>query len=347
MSPSTFRRLRPRPPRRLRLLRPGAFLLVGIFGLGLATLNTGNNLLYLLLGALLGLIVLSGVLSEEALRPLRVTRRSPRRATAGAPARIEYVISHAGSRTPAFALHVGERGWPAAYVGVVEPGAQTSVRHQRTFERRGIIELTTVRLSTAYPFGLFMKSREFDSADRLVVWPRTDRPVPESQPGSAPLARPTATVAPSRVVGRAAYRGLRGYRQGDDPRDVHWRSTARAGELIVREFEGESSDDQWICLDIRGFDGGAAEESAIEIAAALAARAARAGRRFAFLAGNVRVAFGTGSPQLARVLDALAAVRFNAEAMPPVPPPDADSLLVTPRATAAAGFVAVFTGDAE
>ncbi|HSL70011.1 MAG TPA: hypothetical protein VK864_07190, partial [Longimicrobiales bacterium] len=77
-----------RPPRRLRFTRSGGLLTAAIIALGFATLNTGNNLLYLVLGGLLGLIMLSGWLSEQVLRGIQVRRRLPRAATAREPARV-------------------------------------------------------------------------------------------------------------------------------------------------------------------------------------------------------------------------------------------------------------------
>ena len=65
------------PPRRLRVTRVGRTYLVITLGIGLGALNTGNNLLYLVLGFLLSVIVLSGVLSERVLRDVTVRRLLP------------------------------------------------------------------------------------------------------------------------------------------------------------------------------------------------------------------------------------------------------------------------------
>src|SRR5262245_58861650 len=82
---SGWQRLREllRPPRKLKFTREGKYYLGITLGVGLAAINTGNNLLYLLLGMLLSLIVVSGVLSELSLRQLTVVRRLPPRAQVG------------------------------------------------------------------------------------------------------------------------------------------------------------------------------------------------------------------------------------------------------------------------
>jgi hypothetical protein len=72
-----------RPPRTLRITRTGRTYLVLTLGVGFGALNTGNNLLYLVLGLLLSLIVVSGVLSERCLRGLRVKRLGTESAFAG------------------------------------------------------------------------------------------------------------------------------------------------------------------------------------------------------------------------------------------------------------------------
>ncbi len=72
-----------RPPRKLKFTREGKFFVGITLGVGFAAINTANNLLYLLLGMLLALIVVSGVMSEISLRDLTVVRRLPQRAQVG------------------------------------------------------------------------------------------------------------------------------------------------------------------------------------------------------------------------------------------------------------------------
>src|ERR1041384_4290983 len=72
-----WRRLR--PPRRLSFTREGRIIVILSVGVGFAAINTGNNLLYLLLGWLLSFIIASGILSEMTLKRLTVERRPPPR----------------------------------------------------------------------------------------------------------------------------------------------------------------------------------------------------------------------------------------------------------------------------
>src|SRR5579862_28790 len=92
-------RRRMRPPRRLKVTREGKFFIGITLGVGFAAINTGNNLLYLLLGMLLALIVVSGLMSELSLRDLTVVRRLPLRAQVGRPHLVEIEVFNQASRS--------------------------------------------------------------------------------------------------------------------------------------------------------------------------------------------------------------------------------------------------------
>lgn len=135
---------------------------------------------------------------------------------------------------------------------------------------------------------------------------------------------------------RGEYRSLRTYRPGDDPRDIHWRSSARLREPVLREYERDGAETRWICLDLRAEPGESAEV-AVEIAATLAAQAAEENRPFALVAGSHVVDPGEGPGQVERVLDVLARVDFDPRT-PRVAPPVDRAMCVLVSVEAAAGF---------
>jgi len=331
-----------RPPRRLKFSRAGWMFSGGALLLGVAAIGTGNNLLFLLLGAMLGFITLSGWLSEQMLRRVEVRRRPPRGITAGEPARVSYEVKNTKRRLPSFALEIGEAGSPArAWVAALEPGAGSVARAEGRWDKRGVYPLGTVTLATSFPFGLFRKERDVELPGEAVVWPRADRPVREPRPAGErsrpPGERPAGAGGP-----RGEFRALRPFRPGDDPRDVHWRTTARAGAPVVREYERDRTRALWICLELRAPDGDDAE-AAIETAAALAAAAVHRGDAFALATADARVSPGDGPGQLERVLDVLARARFRTDAPRPSPPvPHSECVWVTPGRAAEGGWGDVF-----
>ncbi|HSU17811.1 DUF58 domain-containing protein [Longimicrobium sp.] len=336
-----------RPPRRLRFSRAGGVFTCGTLLLGFAAVGTGNNLLYLVLGAMLGFITLSGWLSEQMIRRVEVRRRPPRGLTAGHPARIAYEVRNDKRRLPSLAVEVGEAALPGrAWVPSVEPGATAVARAEVVFTTRGVFPLETVTLATSFPFGLFRKERDVEIPGEAVVWPRHDLPVREPRPAGERVRRAGESFAGA-AGARGEYRGLRPYRAGDDPRDVHWRTTARRGEPVIREYERDRSRALWICLDLRAEPGGLAE-SAVEIAASLAGAASRRGEPFALATADARVSPGTGAAQLERVLDALARARIRADAPAPNPPvPAGECVLVTARAGGRGRWGDVYAAERE
>lgn len=335
-----------RLPRRLRFHRSGWALSTGAIGIGLSAILTGNNLLFLVLGAMLGMIGLSGSLSELVLRRVRVERRTPRAAVAGRPAQLGYELRNGSARLPSFSLEIGERGDGArGFVAALGPGAAAAVRVQRVWPERGVYPLDAVTVGTSFPFGFFRKERDLECPGEVVVWPRTTRPVREARPAGDRVRR-SEEAAAGASGSRGEYRGLRPYRPGDDPRDVHWRSSARSEEPLVREYARDQAQTLWICLDLREAPGA---EAAVETAAALAARAAQRGQPFGLATSDLVLGPGSGPAQLERLLDALARARFRPGARPPAAPvaPAACVLVAAAAATSAAGWGDVFIAAEE
>lgn len=324
--------------RKLRFTRSGLFFTGGAFAVGFAAINTGNNLLYLLLGAMLGFIAISSWLSEQVIGEIRALRRAPRGVTVGNPLRIRYQVVNRRKRIPAFALEIGEEDLPGqAFIPFLGAGGTVAAASENRFIRRGVFPLTAVTISTSFPFGLFRKTRTLEAPGELVIWPRTDRKLrpPSTGGGRSPLGGALRVGA---TGPRGEYRGLRGYRPGDDPRDIHWRTSARLGTPMVKEYEENRGETLWVCLDTRGEAGDRAED-AVETAASLVARAFREGRRFGLSAPGVSVDPGQGPGHLERVLDALARVDFHSADPAPAPPVSRRRcILVTLHPGAGAGF---------
>jgi uncharacterized protein (DUF58 family) len=320
--------------RRIRFTSGGAAFTAGTMAVGFAAMNTGNNLLYLLLGSMLGFIAVSSWLSEQTIRDLRIVRHSPRAVTVGHDLRLTYEVTNRKKRLPSVAVELSEQGLPErAFLAHVAPGGTVTIRSVNSFVRRGIYPLEAITLSTGFPFGLFLKERDIESPGEIVVWPRTDRPVREPAPGAGLVPRMGVSSRGS-AWGRGEYRSLRAYRVGDDARDIHWRSSARLREPVVREFERDGAETRWICLDLRTEPGEAAEV-AVEVAASLAARAVARHRPFALVAGDQVIEPGDGAGQLERALDVLARVDFDAEAPAPSVPVDREACVlvcVVPKA---------------
>jgi uncharacterized protein (DUF58 family) len=311
------------PPRSTRPTRDGWWCLGAAVALGFAAMNTGNNLLYLLASLLLGLIVVSGVLSEQSMRRLRLAPLVPDEIHAGRPAVVGARVANRKRWRTSYSLTLEAPGADAGrrrWIPRLPAGAEREVTWEVTLPARGRHRLPGVRVCTRFPFGLFVKTGRLLLDEPVVVFPAL-RPV-------APHHR-ALLAAPGPVAVRRRGRGhelhsLRDYRTGDDPRLIHWRSSARAGALVVRELEAETTTDTRLVLEDRGGDP-ARRERGISEAASLAAHLCRAGGAVELVGPGTAVPLGRGRAHLRRLLTALALYGDPAAAEPvaALPPPRA------------------------
>lgn len=217
------------------------FLFVTV-GVGFAAVNTANNLLYLVLGLLLSLLLVSGVLSDLALWRLQIRRRLPERMFAGKRALIEVDASNEKRWLASVSVEAideigGVETAPARFLRV-SPGKTAASSYGFEAPRRGVFELGSINVRTRYPFGLIEKGYTVFQPDEVVVYPRLLEGV------MAPPTQPVpGDAAPMHRTGRGSeFAGsVRFYREGDEARDIHWKRTASRGELVVREHEQDSS----------------------------------------------------------------------------------------------------------
>jgi uncharacterized protein (DUF58 family) len=239
-----------RPPRKLRVTREGKYFIGITFGVGFAAINTGNNLLYLLLGMLLALIVVSSVMSELSLRRLTVVRRLPPRAQVGRPHLVEVEVHNHKRKIPSYAIEIEDlrEGQPAdkrCFFLKISPDSAQIAAYRRTPARRGRDRHVGFRIATRFPFGLFEKSRETAAEGEIIIYPATD-----------PLRLPPK--GDGRWQGNDGRLGLgsgdeilgvRPMREGDDHRDIYWRKSTLGRNMVLRERARETSRQVQLLLD--------------------------------------------------------------------------------------------------
>jgi uncharacterized protein (DUF58 family) len=236
------------------LTRPG-WLAAGGAGLALLAGRFFGLVELFLLGT--GVLVLLGV----ALARVRLTRLalevgrhlSPRRVHAGQPARVELSVTNRGDRpTPVLRLHDPVTGTQGATVLLAPVDEQLTVRsaYRLPTERRGLIAIGPLAVVVADPFGLAQVRAEAAPMTELTVLPRVDEILP---PPAAGGDEPLAGVRQTTLAASAGddFAALREYVVGDDLRRVHWPSSARHGELLVRQDEVHWQGRTTVVLDTR------------------------------------------------------------------------------------------------
>jgi uncharacterized protein (DUF58 family) len=259
--------------RYFRLTREGKAFIFVTGGVGLAAVNTGNNLLFLIFGFMLSLIVLSGILSEIALRRLLVSRRLPRRVFAGGANLIELALFNGKPRAASYSLEVEDlaEGLPTerrCYFLKVAPRSEQVAAYRRTFARRGVLKLAGFRVGTRYPFGIIEKWRLIEAADELLIYPAL---LPEDLADSGSRGMGVDNIT-NRIGAGSELAGIRQYQPGDGARSIHWRRTAALGQVMVYEKHADASTHLTIVLDnARPKDADARWDAAFERAISRAA----------------------------------------------------------------------------
>jgi uncharacterized protein (DUF58 family) len=327
------------PRRTIRPTREGWWCLAVTVGLGVTAVNTGNNLTYLLDSMVMAVIIVSGALSEQSVRGVQVAPVLPDEIYAGTPCVVGARVRNTKRRRPSFSITLERprtRGGLGvlrseapmsngrlAYIARLGPGEERLVTWEETLPRRGRHRLGGVRVTTRFPFGLFVKAARATGGDDVLVYPRRVPPPPAllrqaSGVGSAPARR--------RGLGHDLH-DLRAYRTGDDRRLIHWRVTARTGSLTVRELEAETAQDAWLVLRDDGHGDRERLEQALAEAAAVASSILRRGARVGLAGPGIQVPLGQGAAHARRILTALALYE-RTDAASPLSPDGARTIVV-------------------
>ena len=203
-------------------------------------------------------------------------------------------------------------GHQAKRVVVIPPRRSRSWIVETPLLRRGLYEWGPLEIVATDPFGVFRLRRRFGEPQQILVYPPVfDLPhfyvPPANLPGEGRFRRRTHFVTPNAS-------GVREYQPGDSFNRIHWRSTARTGELMVKTFELDPASDIWVVLDLdRRVHAGEGDESTEEYAVRVAASVARhylLANRAVGLLSFVRdlevVEPERGQQQLTRILEGLA-----------------------------------------
>src|SRR5215467_15336663 len=228
-----------------RLTREGWIYIAGVVLVSLAAINTGNNLLFLILACLISSILMSGVLSSVTLAGVEMRLSLPEHIFAGQSVRASLELKNEKLTLPSFSLRVEgvvRKEQPArallptpVYFPYVPRQQSAKQSVPLLFPKRGAYRQEAFRIVTRFPFGFLQKARRLDLLSEALVYPAVaaSSEFLEVLPG-------LQGAMESHVKGRGQdLYALRGYLPNDSARHVHWKASARFGELMVREFARE------------------------------------------------------------------------------------------------------------
>jgi uncharacterized protein (DUF58 family) len=298
------------PRRRFPPTREGWYFLVATLLVGLAAINAGLNLLFLVWGMMLFLILSSGVLSELCLRRLQVRRAMPLSVYANTPYLMGIALCNEKHRLPSFSVEIEDLvdGRPIekrCYFLKLPAGRTQETAYRHVASRRGRLRLSGFRVSTRFPFGLIHKSKNVAAPAEMLVYPALVAVPGELLRGFASHHGRGEHKWRSR---RGEFFGLREFRQGDDPRDIHWRTSARRGAPFVRETEDDEGQEVCLVLDNAVPNAGEVFEQTVSLAASLACELLSRGYRVGLATRGEEITPEGGQAQATRLLRFLALI---------------------------------------
>ncbi len=314
---------------RYRVTRSGYLFVSALALVGVASIASANNLLFLILAAMLAALMVSGFVSRLCLAGLELEMALPEHIAARQPVTARLRLRNL-KWFPSFAIHLSSR--PSAEPALLQkaivfptlPGRSTiTVDAPAVFPKRGVHQENLFVVSTRFPFGFVERRARVSIRTEVVIYPALDQSfVTEEILGElrGELERE------QRGLGSDFYR-LRPYEFHESARHVDWKSSAHTRELQVREFAREERSTIYVFFDQRG-PAGEAFERAIESCASVVWVLSGESARLRFRTQQVDLLFPE-QVDVYEILRTLAVIEARPEAEVPVPGEEDPDVLFT------------------
>ncbi len=312
---------------------PGQLILITSFFVVFYSLISTRNPLIILSSTMLSLYMIDFIFGFIYRPVLEIIRTIPSRARAGSPFKVEYSLKNR-RRLPCWDLSIdslklrkgiSHYSIPASTEHLA-PGAETTLTSFFISGVRGKHYIASPIAESTFPLGLFKWSTSKEQPQHILIYPKFEALSSIELPSGAKFQKPTMSII-SKIGESMDFLGCREFRTGDNPKFIHWRSTARKGNLVVREFREECLSRIALIVDTYAPEAGiflkmtgkhkkyaSRFEAAISLSAAVAEITARQDFVIDFFAAGPEIYHFQGGRNLAHlddILDILAGVSFT------------------------------------
>jgi uncharacterized protein (DUF58 family) len=301
-----------------KITREGWIFLGAVTIVVFAAINTANNLLYMVLSALLAALVVSGILSELNLRYVYLEGRIPVSCFAGEPFTVSFLIRNEKRVTPAFSIQLEPMEGCAFrfvpfYTVAVLGNQHVAQSGDAMLPRRGRYAMDQIRAASRYPFGFFEKRSHHQLRAECICYPEI---IPQERMDFSVLDIQGRNQRFERGLGFDLYR-IRDYVPSDSARQVHWKASAKTALLKTREYAAEENRRAILAFDRFGRPDDAEQfEHLVSYAASLAYHLINDGVDVTFLSDDWQTDYGKSATVLDSILHYLALVTMSEEALP-------------------------------
>ncbi|GMR20444.1 MAG: DUF58 domain-containing protein [Gammaproteobacteria bacterium] len=220
--------------------RAGLVFTVLLVVLLLASINYNNGLAYALTFLLAAMGIVSMLYTHANLLKLHIRPGRHVPVFAGEAALFQVCLHNPGN-SPRPGLHVRHDKQASRPLDLA-PHSESCTTISVPARQRGVLAIPDLTISTEFPLGLLYSwSRRIRLNSQTIVYPRPAAPQPLPQPIDGEQGE---------RLGHAHdgddFTGLREYTQGDAPRHVHWKSVAKTGRMVTKQFENQASTQVWL-----------------------------------------------------------------------------------------------------
>ncbi|HEY8748933.1 MAG TPA: DUF58 domain-containing protein [Tepidisphaeraceae bacterium] len=250
--------------------------------MGIAAINSQANLLFGIFGLMIGVLLISGVISRMVLRGLTVERGLPDHACVGDALTVAYEFHNRNRFWPSLSVVLAELDGveafskqPHCFLLHAAGGTTASVPMVLIPKRRGLHALDHYQLMTSFPFGFVRRAVTRSAQSTLLIYP----PLAEVSPKLLAMCRSADTsgeMSRPQPGGADEFYGVKEYRAGDNPRWIYWRRSARGGGLVSKEMTSSAPPRVMVLVDTFAGTGTLEEHADVERSIAMAASLAAA-----------------------------------------------------------------------
>ncbi len=205
---------------------------------GFAAINTGNNLLYLTFGMMLSFVIVSGVISMFNLARIDVDFNVPRDIYALSSTNLIFTLSNKKPLIPSYSLTIDLNG-RKTFVPYLKRDTKLKTNLRYIFNKRGWNSIPDATISTSFPFGFFKKWIRIDLGKKeVLVYPKIEK----VDISSDYLKEKKGENEIDRKGFGTDLRSIKDFSQGDNPKFIHWKVSAKKNKLMLKEMQDEESE---------------------------------------------------------------------------------------------------------
>lgn len=289
------------------------FLLASLL-IAVAAINTGNNLIYLILSLMCSMVCIALIILKVNLSQLSIDLSVERPVYVGEEEAVGIILNNNKRYITSYSVSVSSAGAVSpAYFQMVGPKGSATGELRVIFQKRGMYRYGDFSVTSGFPFILFSRKRALKFSAELVVYPAL---VEIRETIFEETAEGPGYAAGIAASGDEIY-ALREFRHGDDWRRIHWKASAKTAHLVVKEYSQYEGKKTTIIIDNLGHSSAGRGqdlvdpvfEKTVSIVASVAQYFLENGHHVRIMSCKKVIPFGSGTEHLFTILDILSLIR--------------------------------------